>query len=225
MTDVTILDRTKHYLVAVKPRGVLSQSAEKPTAVPDMVSLLSEKIGIPVYPVHRLDRETEGIMLYALTKAGASRFGTLFSENAVRKTYLAAVHGVPAEESGTFCDLLFRDAAKNKSYVVDRMRKGVREARLSYELCETVYADGAPYSLVRIFLDTGRTHQIRVQFSHRGLPLAGDSRYGGGTDVPLCLCCCELAFLCPFSGEEKRYEIRPQNEFFAKFSLFGQNLL
>ena len=113
------------------------------------------------------------------------------------KEYLAVLRGHPAEPAATLTDLLFRDAGHNKSYVVKRPRKGVREASLFYrELSRT-----EELSLVRVQLHTGRTHQIRVQFSSRGLPLLGDIRYGSKADCSPALWSTRLALTHPVTGK------------------------
>ena len=113
------------------------------------------------------------------------------------KEYLAVLRGHPAEPAATLTDLLFRDAGHNKSYVVKRMRKGVREARLDY----TALAHHGGLTLVRVRLHTGRTHQIRVQFSHRGLPLLGDVRYGSKAPCSPALWSFRLALTHPVTGQ------------------------
>ena len=138
------------------------------------------------------------------------------------KNYVIAVK--PEPPSGEMRDLLYHDVRKNKSYVVSRKRAGVKEALLDYELLDTrMYAENL-ISLVRIHLHTGRTHQIRVQFSSRRLPLLGDTRYGCAIKAPeLCLFAESLAFCDPFSGEEKRFSAQPDGffgELFADKTIF-----
>ena len=163
-------------IVCVKPAGILSQSDEKGRA--NMISLLQEKTGGTVYPVHRLDKETGGVMVYAKTPDAAAELSGNIAEHRMEKVYLALVHGIP-DNNGEMRDFLFRDMAKNKSYVVSGKRRGVKEAILTHRLLATEQIDGEPFSLVVVRLQTGRTHQIRVQFSHRKMPLAGDRKYGG----------------------------------------------
>ena len=100
------------------------------------------------------------------------------SEHTIDKVYLAVVEGNPAEDRGVYEDLLFKDSRKNKSFVVKRLRKGVKKASLEYEVMDTAKAHGKILTLVKIKLHTGRTHQIRVQFSSRKMPLCGDGKYG-----------------------------------------------
>ena len=168
-------------VVAEKPVG-LDSEREFPQA-------LEARIGGKLYPVHRLDKSVSGLMVYARTPQAAAELSRQMREGEFRKEYVALVHGTPPEE-GAWTDLLFRDSRANKVYVVKRTRKGVREARLSF----TRLRAGAE-SLVRIRLETGRSHQIRVQFASRGYPLVGDRRYGGSGEYgsPM-LYCCRLAF-------------------------------
>ena len=223
--ELLLLHNEKNYVIALKPRGVLSQCASNVTGqVPDMIQLLSEQLQSEIFPVHRLDRETAGVMIYAKNKRTAADFSSLAAQNGLNKRYLAAVTGTPEPPSGEMRDLLYHDVRKNKSYVVSRKRAGVKEALLDYELLDTrMYAESV-ISLVRIHLHTGRTHQIRVQFSSRRLPLLGDTRYGCAIKAPeLCLFAESLAFCDPFSGEEKRFSAQPDGffgEFFADKTIF-----
>ena len=118
------------------------------------------------------------------------------------KEYVALVHGTPPQ-SGDWEDFLFKDSRKNKVFVVKRERKGVKKARLEYTLLQS----GDP-SLVRIRLHTGRSHQIRVQFSSRGFPLVGDHKYGSRDEAaaPM-LFSCKITF--PYQGEQKSFEQMP----------------
>lgn len=195
-----ILYEDSSVIVVIKPQGILSQSDKK--GGESMVTILSEHTGGEIYPVHRLDKETGGVMVYAKTKKAAAKLSGDISEHRFYKEYLALVHGVPEENSGTLCDLLFHDRAKNKSYVAKRERKGVKKAELYYEVLETKEKDGENYSLLRVVLHTGRTHQIRVQFSHRKMPLSGDRKYGAQDGCKnLGLLAAKLKFFHPETGE------------------------
>lgn len=212
MLDVLYSDR--QIAVIVKPVGVLSEDGEAGESVCPM---LREALGVrEVYPVHRLDRAVGGVMVYALTKTAAAALSKAVAENALEKVYLAMVHGVPAEQSGVMTDLLYKDARKNKSYVVTRERKGVKRASLAYKtlgIAENV-------SLVRVTLHTGRSHQIRVQFASRKLPLLGDGKYGAVDHVKeIALFSHTIAFPHPESGEMMRFSAKPSGgawETFAK---------
>lgn len=175
MEPIRILYENQAFAVCLKPRNVLSQAGGPGET--SMIDLLKEQLGSEIYPVHRLDRQVGGVMVYAKTQAAAAWFSREIQQGNLKKEYLAVVHGCPGADSGELNDLLLHDARKNKSYVVNRMRGGVKKARLSYG----VLARAEDRTLVQVRLFTGRTHQIRVQFASRKLPLIGDGRYGGGS--------------------------------------------
>ena len=175
MEPIRILYENQDFAVCIKPRNVLSQ-AGKPGET-SMIDLLSAQLGSEIYPVHRLDRQVGGVMVYAKTPEAAAYFSREIQQGNMKKEYLAVVHGAPEADSGELSDLLLHDARKNKSYVVSRMRGGVKKARLSY----AVLRREEDRALVQVRVFTGRTHQIRVQFASRKLPLIGDGRYGGGS--------------------------------------------
>lgn len=158
-----------------KPVGIPAQDADG-----DCVPRRLADKGIPVKAVHRLDRPTGGVMTYARNDKSAAALSALVGQHDVFcKVYLAIVQGCPEEKEGTLVDLLYHDVRRNKSYVVNRPRNGVREAKLEYTVLETVTTEVGTFSLVQVRLHTGRTHQIRVQFASRKMPLYGDTRYGG----------------------------------------------
>lgn len=188
--EITILHTAPEYLVCCKPAGVESEK--------QLPRLLCEQTGEDfLYPVHRLDKETAGIMVFAKTKSAAAHFSEEIQENRFLKQYLAVVKGRLEEPQGTLTDLLFRDKQKNKSYPVKRMRKGVKQAVLSYTVLKELTVEGIPHSLVEVHLQTGRTHQIRVQFASRKHPLLGDKKYGGHPYSHLCLLAKALTFVTP----------------------------
>lgn len=196
---MNILYQDKYLVVAVKPVGVLSEDDPKAACMPALLREHYRSLGEKDYiaTVHRLDRVTGGVMVFSRRKEITGKLTAAVAAHQITKEYLAVLRGHPAEDSATLTDLLFRDAAKNKSYVVKRMRKGVREASLDY----TVLGRTDALSLVRVRLHTGRTHQIRVQFSSRGLPLLGDIRYGSKADCTAALWSYHMAFLHPVTGK------------------------
>ena len=210
MLDILYSD--KNIAVILKPAGLISEDGDSAVSV---IPYIREALGCAdVFPVHRLDRETGGVMVYALDKKSAAELSAAIQGDKMKKTYLAIVNGKPSEETGTFCDLLFKDAKKNKSYVVNRERKGVKKASLEY----TVQKSLSERTLVRILLHTGRSHQIRVQFSHRKMPLVGDRRYGDASGVKeLCLFATELSFPHPKSGEVMTFSALPVGEIWNEF--------
>ena len=197
---IEILYSSPELVICVKPTGVLSQSGEGP----DMVSLLGSQLNSEIYPVHRLDREVGGVMVYARTKEAAGTLSRQIQLGRLEKEYLAVLHGKPDQNQGLLTDLLFHDRNRNKTYVVERKRRGVREARLFYR----VIASDNEQSLVQVRLLTGRTHQIRVQFASRGFPLLGDGRYGGGKG-PLQLWSAALTLDIPGTGQ-RRFCVVPE---------------
>ena len=147
-------------------------------------------------------------MVYAVTKRAAAALSGAITGGTFKKEYLAAVHGRPEQDTGTWRDLLYHDVKKNKSYVVTRERRGVREAVLDYGLQSTAEVDGGILSLVLIRLHTGRTHQIRVQFSHRHMPLFGDRRYGArDTGTAPALWSYTLSFPHPETGKNMSFTL------------------
>ncbi|MGM9662345.1 MAG: RluA family pseudouridine synthase [Oscillospiraceae bacterium] len=209
MSEMEMLTCDRDLVLCVKPFGVLSEGEGEGT----MPALLRARLGGEIYPVHRLDRETGGCMVYARTKAAAGKLSALAAERRMEKEYLTVVRGRPTEESGTLRDLLFRDAAKNKTFVVQRLRRGVREAELSYRVEESVETEAGTFSLLSVRLQTGRTHQIRVQFASRGMPVVGDKRYGSREKPPhLALWSRRLAFPHPFRAGEAAAQALPPAE-------------
>ena len=174
--EPVILYEDAHLVVACKPVNYLSEDDGGVKCMPRWLREHYHALGKPDYiaTVHRLDKVTGGVMVFSRRKEVTGKLTALVAEHRITKEYLAVLRGHPEKAEDTLTDLLFRDAAHNKSFVVQRMRKGVREAKLDYrEIGRT-----EELSLVRVRLHTGRTHQIRVQFSSRQLPLLGDIRYG-----------------------------------------------
>ena len=189
-----ILYSDKNIAVCVKPVGLDSEQ--------EMPRALCESLGGEIFPLHRLDKNVGGVMLFARTKAAAAQFSRLIQEGKLIKEYVALVHGTPPE-NGDWQDLLWKDSQKNKVFVVKRERKGVKAARLEF----TRLRETDP-SLVRVRLHTGRSHQIRVQFASRGFPLVGDHKYGSRDEAtaPMLFSCC-ITF--PYQNSEKSFEFLP----------------
>ena len=198
--------------VIVKPVGLISEDGSGGESV---CHLIRETLGVhEVYPVHRLDRAVGGVMVYALTKKAAATLSAAIAENKLQKVYLAAVHGTPEPREGVYTDLLFKDARKNKSYVVTRERKGVKRASLAYETLDTKDA----LSLVRVTLHTGRSHQIRVQFASRKMPLLGDGKYGAVDHAKeIALFSHALTFAHPETGRELHFSALPSGSTWEQF--------
>ena len=160
-------------IVIVKPVGVPSEDTKN--GEKGILNLLKTENNLTdVFLLHRLDRNVGGVMVFAKNKKSAACISKQIQENTFKKTYLAVTDGVIEEKQGVYKDLLFKDSSKNRSFVVNRMRKGVKEASLEY----VVLSETENKTLVKVTLHTGRTHQIRVQFSSRKTPLCGDVKYG-----------------------------------------------
>ncbi len=216
-----ILYEDKYLISAVKPVGLLSQSGggDKESFADAVSSYLKEKgESGEIFVLHRLDRAVGGVMVYAKTRYAASELSKQIQSGDFKKEYEAVVHGAPESESGIFEDLLFKDSRKNKSFVVKRMRKGVKSAKLSYNVISESDSEFGKVSLVKIKLYTGRTHQIRVQFSSRKMPLVGDGKYGGSDNCDIGLWSYSVELTHPKSGEKMRFEKEPENK---PFDIFG----
>ncbi|MBQ9736519.1 MAG: RluA family pseudouridine synthase [Clostridia bacterium] len=214
---IAVLYEDKDVLVICKPSGMLSEASEREASV--VTALLSEGgCETPPAPITRLDREVSGVMMLAKTKEGAAFYSAQMSDRTLfRKEYLALVSGRLDEQEGRMQDLLFKDSFKNKSYVVKRMRRGVKAASLSYRVIAEAQANGTPVSLLHITLETGRTHQIRVQCSSRRHPLLGDGRYGGDPSYPMGLLSYRLSFRAKDGKTHSVCLPYPQNEPFSIF--------
>ncbi len=193
-----ILFEDEELVVCVKPVGTLSQGEGGSS----LITMLGEQTKSEIFPVHRLDREAGGVMVYAKTRAAAASLSRQAAERKLQKEYFALVHGVPQEASAVLEDLLFKDSKRNKVFVVKRERKGVKKAVCEYETLLSGHDREEACSLVKVTLHTGRTHQIRVQFSSRGLPLFGDRKYGAkDSEKVMALFSCRIGFTHPKTGE------------------------
>ena len=190
-----ILYSDRDLTVCIKPVG-LDSEAEVPAE-------LKKALGGEIFPIHRLDRNVGGVMVFARTKQAAAALSKAVQEGRMVKEYVAMVHGTPPE-SGDWEDFLFKDSRKNKVFAVKKERKGVKYARLEFERLSA-----GETSLVHIRLHTGRSHQIRVQFSSRGFPLVGDHKYGSRDEkLEPMLFSCRITF--PWKGESKVFEAKPE---------------
>ncbi|MBQ1256575.1 MAG: RluA family pseudouridine synthase [Clostridia bacterium] len=192
--DIEILYEDKYLLACVKPTGILSEDGGMP-------DLLSAQLGAKrIYCVHRLDKDVGGVMIFAKDGKTAQLLSEAISAHKAKKEYLLICQGAPEEKTGTFKDLLYHDKQKNKTYVVKRERKGVKDAELDYEVLSSDAENAV--SIVKATLKTGRSHQIRVQFASRKMPLAGDGKYGSSIKTPqIALWSFKYSFAHPVSGE------------------------
>ena len=201
-----IIYQDADIVVCIKPPRVLS--TDEPGGLPE---LLRQTLGTQDFrTVHRLDRVVSGLIVVARNAASASELSRQIRENLFEKEYMAVLHGVPAETSGHLQDLLLRDKARKMTFVTLQPGKDVQPASLTYQ----VLSEGNGLSRVRIQLQTGRTHQIRVQFASRGLPLVGERKYSELEDpCEIALWSYRLAFTHPKTGEYMEFTHQPPREF------------
>ena len=216
MKKLKVIYEDNHVIVVIKPSGVPSQ--EDKTKDKDMLTWVKEYIkekynkpgAVYLGLVHRLDRMTSGLMVFAKTSKAASRLSNSIREGDFKKEYLAVVTG-KLDGVGQLEDYLYKDERTNISCVVDKNKKNAKLAKLEYKvLGHTVY-NNKEYTYVRIKLYTGRHHQIRVQFSNIGHPLYGDVKYGG-VKGELALVACSLKFIHPTKDEYMEFEYMPEKD-------------
>lgn len=203
-----ILHLDDDIVVCVKPPRVLS--TDEPRGMPDLVR---EALGNPqadIRTVHRLDRVVSGLMVLARNAKSASELSRQIREDAFSKVYLAVIHGTPEAPEGELRDLLLRNKQERKTYVVAEPAKGVQEAILTYQVLHNI----GSLSRVKIQLITGRTHQIRAQFSSRNMPLVGDRKYSLLEDnCEIALWSYSLGFTHPKTGEQMEFTLEPPDEY------------
>ena len=199
-----IIYQDKDILVCVKPAGVLS--TDEPGGLPELVREALGDPGANVRTVHRLDRTVSGLMVLARRSKAASELSRQIRDGEFGKEYMAVCHGTLQDDHGEFRDLLLRNKQERKTYIVAEPGKNVQEAILEY----WVLNRAEDMTRVRIRLHTGRTHQIRAQFSGRGLPLVGDKKYGiPEDDCRIALWSCRLTFQHPYSGKPMEFQMDP----------------
>ena len=211
-----IVYKDNAIVVVEKGFGEISELPDAPDPKADYTPVMigqaleAEGESGELFTVHRLDRTTAGLMVYARTKSAAAELSRQIQDGAFRKIYLAAVSGKPAESGGEMRDYLYFDRRKGKAFAVEKKRNGTKEALLRYEWLETKETRFGTAEIMRIQLMTGRTHQIRVQFGSRGMPLLGDGKYGSRVNYKGCaLFSAELRFMHPETGEEMAFSAEP----------------
>lgn len=203
-------------VVCIKPPRVLS--TDEPGGMPELVRLALGDPNADIRTVHRLDRVVSGLMVLARSPEVAAVLSQQIRENHFQKEYLAVVHGCPSAPSGRLTDLLLRNKQERKTYIVTQPGKGVQEAILDYRVLST--KEGL--SKVNIRLLTGRTHQIRAQFSGRNMPLVGDRKYATLNDpCEIALWSHRLAFSHPLTQAPMEFIKEPPSTY--PWSLFESN--
>ncbi|MGN1399612.1 MAG: RluA family pseudouridine synthase [Erysipelotrichaceae bacterium] len=204
---IEIIFEDSDLVVINKPYGLECQY--------QIPQLLQQQLCCAVYPVHRLDTIVCGLMVYGKNKETADALSKQIANKKLVKQYLIIIEGQPEFDQARLIDLLFHDKQKNKTYVVNRKRKGVKEAVLDYQLLTSVNDK----SLLAVTLLTGRTHQIRVQFASRNHPLVADGKYGSKINGQIALFCFHLKFLHPVKNEYLDLKTLPdKNSQFAEFN-------
>ena len=221
---LNIFYEDQELIVVKKPVGMESQ--ETHSFSPDLVSeikkhihhLSTKKEEPYVGVIHRLDKPVGGIMVYAKTKEAASLLSRQVKENQMQKMYMAVVCGKPVDNVDNFVDYLLKDTGKNMSRIVEKGISGAKRAELRYQVVDT-FKEEELLTLVKIWLITGRHHQIRVQFAGRGLPLWGDHRYNSkfAGQKSIALSACELSFLHPKTKKPLTFQMEPEREIFQRF--------
>lgn len=209
---IDVLHKSRDFIVCVKPHGIPSQPDV--SGCIDMTALLREYLrengeNDEIFVVHRLDRATGGVMVYARNKSAAADFSRLVAEkDGFEKHYIAIVNGTPEEKCGTMTDYLYKDSAQKKAFVVKNERKGAKLASLDYKVIKTELKNEKIFSLVAVKLHTGRFHQIRAQFASRGMSIYGDGKYGSREKAPyFALWASKISFT--YKGKKYTFEKEP----------------
>lgn len=205
---IEILHFDKDVIVCIKPVGVLSQGdASGAVNLPDILKKQTNSYYVEV--VHRLDRPVGGVMVFARNKKAAAKLVEDVKNRNFGKEYYAIVSGCPEKKEDTLTDWLFKDKVHCKSFVVKGERKGAKQAVLDYEVLDSKQTKDGLLSKILVHLHTGRTHQIRVQFSSRKLPLVGDGKYGSKVNGDLALWSHKIVFTHPKTGKLLEFTAEP----------------
>ena len=216
-----ILHEDDHIIVCYKPAGIPTQT--KKLGEQDMVSLLKNHLkGGYIAVIHRLDQPVEGLLVFAKTPFAAKELNKGLQGAGFGKHYKAVLWGIPTQKKATLEDYLVKDGRTNTSRVCESSEADAKKAVLSYEVIATGKDDGKDISLVKVKLDTGRHHQIRVQMANMGCPILGDAKYNTAAVQDrrfrqIALCAYRLEFLHPKTKKQMEFEIEPEAEGFSCF--------
>lgn len=217
---LNILYEDTDIIVCVKPHGLATQS--KSFGTPDLEKMLlnhlaktSKTSGKPYLAViHRLDQPVAGVLVFAKTPAAAKELNKQLQQSGFGKHYYALVNGTPSEPAATLEDYLVKDGRTNTSRVCDKHTADAKSARLSYKVVDKsvfpAFSSEEPCTLLDVTLDTGRHHQIRVQLSHMGCPIIGDTKYNPAAreatgHSTLCLCAYKLTLKHPRTKKQMQF--------------------
>lgn len=211
-----VLFEDNHLIAVYKPNGVLSQgdSTGDKSMIDQVKAYIKKKYGKPgdvfLGSIHRIDRVTSGILIFARTSKALTRMNQMLKDRKISKKYLAVLDERPADPSGKLVDYLRKNKKANFVIVVDKDKEDAKEARLKYNML----AELDSKYLVSVELETGRSHQIRAQFSHIGCPITGDTKYKGSKRSELkggiYLHSYELQFLHPVGKAPIRITTKPE---------------
>jgi len=219
--NLRVLYEDKELIVCYKPAGVSTQTNK--LGEQDMVSMLKNYLkGGYVAVIHRLDQPVEGLLVFAKTQSAARELNRTLQGAGFGKYYKAVLWGIPKKSQGILEDYLVKDGRTNSSRIGKKEEKDAKKAILSYEVLATGADDGKDISLVRVKLDTGRHHQIRVQMANMGCPIWGDSKYNTAQIQDrrwrqIALCAYRLEFVHPKTKEKMLFQIEPEGEGFQFF--------
>ncbi len=226
-----ILYEDNHIIVAEKPQNMII--AGDATGDESMHAALKEYVRVKYNKpgeaylglVHRLDRPAGGLAVFARTSKAASRLAEQLKENELKRTYYCVVRGVPRETAGRLVNYLKKNERTNTVEVVPQSVEGAKKAILNYKLLQKIETPEGTLSLLQVKLETGRSHQIRVQMAHIGCPLWGDQRYGFGINKKgqqLALYSVKLALIHPTKKESMQFICYPPE--IAPWTLFKLNI-
>ena len=207
---------SREFVLIYKPAGIAVSTRE--ITAPDLVHILTGQYG-EVFVINRLDQPVEGLVLFAKDRKSAAFLSGAMQDGRFCKEYLAVVCGTPKEKEGTFTDYLVRNGKTNRTETAAPGTKGAKKAELDYRVLAAAEKEGRTYTLLKILLRTGRHHQIRVQTACRGIPVAGDRKYGRPEEAVRfpALCAYRLTFPDPKTGEDRTFERQPEGELFRLF--------
>lgn len=201
MTEILYQD--DYIVICKKESGMLSEESATEESLP---FILKQELQTDIFTLHRLDKPVGGVMVYAKSKKAAAEFSKMIASDGLCKKYLAVLDAVPEKDKDELSDFLFKDSRKNKVFVVKKMRKDVKEASLTYRTLDKT----DNHALVEIELKTGRSHQIRVQFASRKMPLTGDGKYGSRDNrCNVSLFSHSISFIHPFTKKEMAFSCNP----------------
>lgn len=220
--NLNILYEDEHIIVCYKPAGIPTQT--KKLGEQDMLSLLKNHLkGGYIAVIHRLDQPVEGLLVFAKTPFAAKELNKGLQGAGFGKHYKAVLWGIPEQQKAVLEDYLVKDGRTNTSRVCAPSEKDAKKAVLSYEVIATGKDDGKDISIVKVKLDTGRHHQIRVQMANMGCSIWGDAKYNTATMQDrrfrqIALCAYRLEFVHPKKKKQMEFEIEPKGEGFSNIS-------